>query len=167
MRAAAIPGSPSTIITRRRGYQNHQRSRGSRSTLARSRPSADLKFIRASRQREYTGLSPRWTAKLGRTFVALATAKADRTSLRSRRLRPDSCAGLTRIQNRRGTGDCRNQSLRSRRRRVGAGGGRIAVLGHAPIKLPPGESVTVDFGYVRSPLGALIEWGEASINRAL
>ena len=38
--------------------------------------------------------------------------------------------------------------------------GRIAVLGHAPIKLPPGESVTVDFGYVRSPLGALIEWGE-------
>src|SRR5262245_56327940 len=37
---------------------------------------------------------------------------------------------------------------------------RIAVLGHAPIKLPPGESITVDFGYVRSPLGALIEWGE-------
>jgi hypothetical protein len=38
--------------------------------------------------------------------------------------------------------------------------GRIAAIGHAPIKLPPGESITVDFGYVRSPLGALIEWGE-------
>jgi hypothetical protein len=38
--------------------------------------------------------------------------------------------------------------------------GRIAVLGHAPVKLRPGESVTVDFGYVRFPLGALIEWRE-------
>jgi F5/8 type C domain len=38
--------------------------------------------------------------------------------------------------------------------------GRIAVLGHSPVKLPPGESVTVNFGYVRSPLGAWIEWGE-------
>jgi F5/8 type C domain len=38
--------------------------------------------------------------------------------------------------------------------------GRIAALGHAPIKLPAGESITVDFGYVRSPLGALIEWGK-------
>ena len=38
--------------------------------------------------------------------------------------------------------------------------GRIAVLGHASVRLPLGESVTVDFGYVRSPLGALIEWGE-------
>ena len=39
--------------------------------------------------------------------------------------------------------------------------GRIAALGHAPVKLPAGESITVDFGYVRSPLGAFIEWGEA------
>jgi hypothetical protein len=38
--------------------------------------------------------------------------------------------------------------------------GRVDALGHAPVKLPPGESITVDFGYVRSPLGALIEWGE-------
>ena len=38
---------------------------------------------------------------------------------------------------------------------------RVAALGHAPVKLSPGESITVDFGYVRSPLGALIEWGEA------
>ena len=38
--------------------------------------------------------------------------------------------------------------------------GRIAALGHAPVKLPTGESITVDFGHVRSPLGALIEWGE-------
>ena len=38
--------------------------------------------------------------------------------------------------------------------------GRIAALGRAPIKIPPGESITVDFGSVRSPLGALIEWGE-------
>ena len=29
-----------------------------------------------------------------------------------------------------------------------------------PIKLPAGESITVVFGYVRFPLGALIEWGE-------
>ncbi len=39
--------------------------------------------------------------------------------------------------------------------------GRISALGHAAIRLPPGESVTVDFGYVRFPLGALIEWGES------
>ena len=39
-------------------------------------------------------------------------------------------------------------------------GGRIAALGHAPVKLPPGESITVDFGYVRFPLGAFIKWGE-------
>ncbi len=38
--------------------------------------------------------------------------------------------------------------------------GRVAALGHAPIKLAAGESVTVDFGYTRNPLGALIEWGE-------
>src|SRR5208283_4901040 len=38
--------------------------------------------------------------------------------------------------------------------------GRVAALGHAPIELPPGESITVDFGCVRSPLGALLEWGE-------
>jgi len=39
--------------------------------------------------------------------------------------------------------------------------GRIAALGSAPVKLPKGESITVDFGYVRSPLGAFIEWGAA------
>ncbi len=38
--------------------------------------------------------------------------------------------------------------------------GRIAALGHAPIALPTGESITVDFGCVRFPLGALVEWGE-------
>ena len=38
--------------------------------------------------------------------------------------------------------------------------GRIGALGYSPVKLLPGESITVDFGHVRSPLGALIEWGE-------
>jgi F5/8 type C domain len=38
--------------------------------------------------------------------------------------------------------------------------GRLAALGRAAVKLPVGESITVDFGYMRSPLGALIEWGE-------
>ncbi len=37
--------------------------------------------------------------------------------------------------------------------------GRVAALGHAPIELPVGESITVDFGRMRFPLGALIEWG--------
>ena len=37
--------------------------------------------------------------------------------------------------------------------------GRIAALGHGPVIVPAGESITVDFGAVRSPLGALIEWG--------
>ncbi|HLW90999.1 MAG TPA: discoidin domain-containing protein, partial [Roseiarcus sp.] len=37
---------------------------------------------------------------------------------------------------------------------------RIAALGYGPVRLTAGESITVDFGYVRSPLGALIEWGE-------
>jgi hypothetical protein len=39
-------------------------------------------------------------------------------------------------------------------------GDRIAALGHAPIRLPLGESVTVDLGRMRSPLGAFVEWGE-------
>jgi hypothetical protein len=39
--------------------------------------------------------------------------------------------------------------------------GRVAALGHAPIELPAGESITVDFGCLRSPLGALVEWGES------
>ena len=39
--------------------------------------------------------------------------------------------------------------------------GRVAALGHSPVTLPPGESVTVDLGRVRYPLGALIEWGAA------
>jgi hypothetical protein len=39
--------------------------------------------------------------------------------------------------------------------------GRLAALGHAAVTVPEGESITVDFGAVRSPLGALIEWGEA------
>jgi hypothetical protein len=38
--------------------------------------------------------------------------------------------------------------------------GRVSALGHAPIRVPPGKSVTVDFRRVRSPLGAFIEWGE-------
>ena len=37
--------------------------------------------------------------------------------------------------------------------------GRVAALGHAPTELPVGESITVDFGRERFPLGALIEWG--------
>ncbi|WP_026609499.1 discoidin domain-containing protein [Methylocaldum szegediense] len=38
--------------------------------------------------------------------------------------------------------------------------GRIPALGHAPVKIPPGDSITVDFGYIRSPLGVLVQWGE-------
>ena len=38
--------------------------------------------------------------------------------------------------------------------------GRLDALGHAPVRLPAGESITVDFGYVRAPLGALIAWGK-------
>lgn len=38
--------------------------------------------------------------------------------------------------------------------------GRIAALGRGPVKIPPGESITVDFGYTRSPLGVLVQWGE-------
>ena len=37
--------------------------------------------------------------------------------------------------------------------------GRIAALGHAPVRVSAGQSITVDFGYMRFPLGALIEWG--------
>lgn len=38
--------------------------------------------------------------------------------------------------------------------------GRIAALGHGPVRIPNGESLTVDFGYARSPLGVLVKWGE-------
>lgn len=39
--------------------------------------------------------------------------------------------------------------------------GRLAALGCGAVVVPAGESITVDFGSVRSPLGALIEWGDA------
>jgi hypothetical protein len=39
--------------------------------------------------------------------------------------------------------------------------GRVSALGRAPLRLPVGESITVDFGYPRSLLGVLIDWGEA------
>ena len=39
--------------------------------------------------------------------------------------------------------------------------GRLAALAGGAVTVPAGESITVDFGAVRSPLGALIEWGEA------
>jgi F5/8 type C domain len=39
--------------------------------------------------------------------------------------------------------------------------GRIAAFGHAPVRLPVGDSITADFGYVRSPAGMLVEWGAA------
>ena len=39
--------------------------------------------------------------------------------------------------------------------------GRIAALGHAPVLLPAGESITADFGYVRAPAGLRVDWGEA------
>jgi hypothetical protein len=38
--------------------------------------------------------------------------------------------------------------------------GRVGALGHAPTMVPPGESITIDFGRMRSPLGAFIEWGD-------
>ena len=38
--------------------------------------------------------------------------------------------------------------------------GRVAVLGGHPITLPAGDSVTVDLGSMRFPLGVFIEWGE-------
>jgi hypothetical protein len=39
--------------------------------------------------------------------------------------------------------------------------GRLAALGAAPIRLPVGESITADFGYVRAPAGLRVDWGEA------
>ena len=38
--------------------------------------------------------------------------------------------------------------------------GRTAVLSRGSACVPPGESVTVDFGSIRYPLGAFIEWGK-------
>ncbi|MBV9288238.1 MAG: discoidin domain-containing protein, partial [Hyphomicrobiales bacterium] len=39
--------------------------------------------------------------------------------------------------------------------------GRLDALGRAPVTIQTGESITVDLGYVRSPLGALIAWGKS------
>ena len=39
--------------------------------------------------------------------------------------------------------------------------GRVEALGRGPVRLPAGKSITVDFGYMRSPLGALIAWGQS------
>ncbi|ADC62013.1 discoidin domain-containing protein [Allochromatium vinosum] len=39
--------------------------------------------------------------------------------------------------------------------------GRLTVLGQGgPVRLAPGDSLTVDFGYIRSPLGVLVQWGQ-------
>lgn len=38
--------------------------------------------------------------------------------------------------------------------------GRLVALGHGPVRLAPGDSITVDFGYTRSPLGVLVQWGQ-------
>src|SRR5262249_5066137 len=38
--------------------------------------------------------------------------------------------------------------------------GRLDALGHAPVTVQAGESITVDLGYVRAPLGALVAWGK-------
>lgn len=38
--------------------------------------------------------------------------------------------------------------------------GRVLALGRGTVDLPPGESITVDLGYPRSPLGVLVQWGE-------
>jgi hypothetical protein len=37
---------------------------------------------------------------------------------------------------------------------------RFDALGHGPVTVQAGESITVDFGYVRAPLGALVAWGK-------
>ncbi|MBU3890831.1 discoidin domain-containing protein [Methylosinus sp. KRF6] len=39
--------------------------------------------------------------------------------------------------------------------------GRITALGHAPVSLRRGESITVDFRFARSVVGALVEWGDS------
>ena len=79
--------------------------------------------------------------------------------MRSPRPRPLR-AWVDGIRNRSEAGDCRDQPLWSRRGSIGAGGGAYRGARPFPGQVPPGESITVDFGYVRSPLGALIEWGE-------
>lgn len=38
--------------------------------------------------------------------------------------------------------------------------GMLQSLGHAPVTLKQGQSITVNFGYPRSPLAVLIEWGK-------
>lgn len=37
----------------------------------------------------------------------------------------------------------------------------LSALGQAPVTLAAGDSITVDFGYPRLPLGALIDWGDS------
>ena len=94
-------------------------------------------------------------------------AKAGRTSLHSRRSRPDLCAGLA------------TNPIRERRNEIVeinlyGPGDAASVIGEGPRRgaraIPrsrflPGESVTVDLGRVRYPLGALIEWGDGLWNR--
>ncbi len=105
--------------------------------------------------------SPRWTASGGPIFAERATAKADRTCLRSLPSPPASCAFPVKADNR--SEDCEIIEINLYAPADAASvteAGRIGALGHRPVKLAPGESITVDFGYVRSPLGVLIEWGE-------
>lgn len=37
---------------------------------------------------------------------------------------------------------------------------RISVLGRCPVHLVPGDCITVDFKYIRAPLGVLVRWGK-------
>ena len=91
----------------------------------------------------------------------VATAKADKTSLRSLPSPPGSCALPATTRNRSEALEIVEINLYGPADAASVTeDGRIGALGHSPVKLPPGESITVDFGYVRYPLGALIEWGE-------
>ena len=79
---------------------------------------------------------PRSTAKLGRIFVALAMAKAGRKSLRFRQSRPGSCAGLCDNPEPERAPEIVEINLYSPADAASVlEEGRVAALGHAPVKL--------------------------------
>ena len=168
MPAAAIPGWRSMIDTQRCGLRTHRKSLGWRSISALSPCSADWKSTGGGGRRaeyEFHGSLD------GKTWERLCGTRHGEggqevfgfppTQARFVRLsaeNPERNPGPDIVQINLYAPDDAVRVLEA---------GRIAALGHGPIRLPVGESITADFGYVRSPSGLQSGLGRSLRHRFL
>ena len=98
-------------------------------------------------------------ARIGRAFVAPDMGKVGRKFSVSRRQRLGSCAGAVNPERRPGPEIVQINIYGPADAVSTLEAGRVAVLGHAPVRLAAGDSITVDLGYIRSVVGGtLVDW---------